>query len=93
MTLISCKILPFVLNTLSFSGNGMVYPAAPRPVGIMDTVDECYAQARKLLEENVEVLHKCANRLLEKERIDRAEFESLFDYHGSCRCRCLLNIL
>ena len=42
-------------------------------------IDECYAQARKLLEENVEVLHKCANRLLEKERIDRAEFESLFE--------------
>lgn len=42
-------------------------------------VDECYAQARKLLEENVEVLHKCAKRLLEKERIDRAEFESLFE--------------
>ncbi|MDE6760617.1 MAG: ATP-dependent zinc metalloprotease FtsH [Lachnospiraceae bacterium] len=42
-------------------------------------IDECYTQARKLLEENVEVLHKCANRLLEKERIDRAEFESLFE--------------
>ena len=42
-------------------------------------IDECYFQARKLLEENIEVLHKCANRLLEKERIDRAEFESLFE--------------
>lgn len=42
-------------------------------------IDECYAQARKILEENVDVLHACANRLLEKERIDRAEFESLFE--------------
>ncbi|MBR1866885.1 MAG: ATP-dependent zinc metalloprotease FtsH [Lachnospiraceae bacterium] len=42
-------------------------------------IDECYAQARALLEENVEVLHRCAERLLEKERIDRAEFEALFE--------------
>ncbi|MCM1157397.1 MAG: ATP-dependent zinc metalloprotease FtsH [Bacteroidales bacterium] len=42
-------------------------------------VDECYAEAKKMLEENVEILHKCAERLLEKERIDRAEFEALFE--------------
>lgn len=42
-------------------------------------IDECYVQARTLLEENIDVLHKCAERLLEKERIDREEFESLFD--------------
>lgn len=41
-------------------------------------IDECYAQARSLLEENIDILHKCAERLLEKERIDREEFESLF---------------
>jgi cell division protease FtsH len=41
-------------------------------------VDECYAEARSILEEHVDVLHKCAERLLEKERIDREEFESLF---------------
>jgi len=41
-------------------------------------IDECYTQARKILEENVDILHACANRLLEKERIDRQEFESLF---------------
>ncbi|MDO5154671.1 MAG: ATP-dependent zinc metalloprotease FtsH [Eubacteriales bacterium] len=42
-------------------------------------VDECYAEAKSILEENVNVLHACAQRLLEKERIDRAEFESLFE--------------
>jgi cell division protease FtsH len=42
-------------------------------------IDECYAQARAILEQNVDVLHACANRLLEKERIDREEFESLFE--------------
>ena len=42
-------------------------------------IDECYAQARAILEANIGVLHKCAERLLEKERIDREEFESLFE--------------
>ncbi len=42
-------------------------------------IDECYVDARHILEEYVDVLHKCANLLLEKERIDREEFEALFD--------------
>lgn len=41
-------------------------------------IDECYADARRILEENMEVLHKCAQLLIEKERINRAEFEALF---------------
>lgn len=42
-------------------------------------IDECYSEARRILEENVDVLHACANRLLEKERINREEFEALFE--------------
>ncbi len=42
-------------------------------------IDECYADARAILEANEAVLHKCAALLLEKERIDRTEFEALFD--------------
>ena len=42
-------------------------------------VDECYAEARRILEEHIDVLHKCTELLLEKERINRAEFEALFD--------------
>ncbi len=42
-------------------------------------VDECYADARAILEANEAVLHKCANLLLEKERITREEFEALFE--------------
>ena len=42
-------------------------------------VDECYTAARQILEDNVDVLHKCAERLLEKERIDREEFEAMFE--------------
>ncbi|MBR1816187.1 MAG: ATP-dependent zinc metalloprotease FtsH [Lachnospiraceae bacterium] len=41
-------------------------------------VDECYAEAKRIITENIDILHKCANLLLEKERIERTEFESLF---------------
>ncbi len=46
-------------------------------------VDECYADARQILEDHVDILHRCAERLLEKERIDREEFESLFEGNGA----------
>ncbi len=42
-------------------------------------IDECYNEARKIIEEHIDVLHNSANLLLEKERIDRKEFESLFN--------------
>lgn len=41
-------------------------------------VDECYAQAKLIIQEHIEVLHKCAALLLEKEKIGQAEFEALF---------------
>ena len=41
-------------------------------------IDECYAETKRILTENIDVLHRCANLLLEKERIDRNEFEALF---------------
>lgn len=42
-------------------------------------IDDCYQEAKRLLEENIDILHTCASLLLEKERIDRAEFEALFE--------------
>ncbi|MBE5943661.1 MAG: ATP-dependent zinc metalloprotease FtsH [Lachnospiraceae bacterium] len=45
---------------------------------VRNVINECYEEAKKIIEENIEVLHKCANLLLEKERIDRPEFEALF---------------
>ncbi len=41
-------------------------------------IDECYQEAKRIITENIEVLHKCAELLLAKERIERAEFEALF---------------
>ena len=42
-------------------------------------VNKCYQDAKAIIEEHMDVLHKCAALLLEKERINRAEFEALFD--------------
>lgn len=42
-------------------------------------VNKCYQDAKTMIEEHMDVLHKCAALLLEKERINRAEFEALFD--------------
>ena len=42
-------------------------------------IDECYAKARRIIQEHHDVLDKCAKHLLEKEKITRSEFEALFD--------------
>ncbi len=41
-------------------------------------VDDCYVRAREIILEYEQVLHSCANLLLEKEKIGRNEFEALF---------------
>jgi len=41
-------------------------------------VNECYLRAKQILNEHIEVLHKCADLLIQKERITREEFEALF---------------
>ena len=42
-------------------------------------IDDCYEKATTILKENLELLHRIAERLIEKERIGRDEFESLFE--------------
>ena len=42
-------------------------------------IDECYTQARSIIQEYHPVLEKCAELLLEKEKITRSEFEALFE--------------
>ena len=41
-------------------------------------IKECYSRARVIIMEHEQVLHKCAELLLEKEKIGREEFEALF---------------
>ena len=41
-------------------------------------IDECYEEAKRILQEHESVLHACAELLIAKERINREEFEALF---------------
>lgn len=42
-------------------------------------IDECYSRAKSIIKEHEDVLHACADLLLEKEKITREEFEALFE--------------
>ena len=42
-------------------------------------IDDCYKKAKAIILEQEDVLHRCAELLLKKEKINRAEFEALFD--------------
>jgi len=45
-------------------------------------VDECYKNARTIIDEHRDVLEKCAELLIEKEKITQEEFETLFQEKG-----------
>ena len=42
-------------------------------------IDDCYSKAKDIIVEHMDVLHSCADLLLQQERISRSEFEALFD--------------
>lgn len=41
-------------------------------------IDESYTKAKGIISNHIEVLHKCADLLIEREKIGREEFEALF---------------
>ena len=46
---------------------------------VKSIIDDCYAKAKALIVEHKDVLESCAQLLLEKEKITREEFETLFN--------------
>ena len=46
---------------------------------VKSIIDECYAKARKIINDNRDVLDACAKLLLDKEKVTREEFEALFN--------------
>lgn len=46
---------------------------------IKSIIDECYEKATSIINEHLDVLHSCAELLLEKEKITKEEFEALFN--------------
>ena len=45
---------------------------------IHSIIDECHAKAKEIILAHQDVLHSCAKLLLEKEKVQREEFEALF---------------
>ena len=45
---------------------------------VKSIIDKCYRQAREIIEKNIHVLEASAQLLIQKEKITREEFESLF---------------
>jgi cell division protease FtsH len=45
---------------------------------VKEIIENCHAQARRLIEEHRYVLDTCAQRLMEKEKLNRMEFEAIF---------------
>ena len=59
-------------------------PYSEKIAGEIDTevksiIDECYAKAKEIILEHMDILHASSELLLEKERITREEFEALFE--------------
>ena len=46
---------------------------------VHDIVDSCYKRAEAILKEHENILHSCAELLIEQEKVTREEFEELFD--------------
>lgn len=45
---------------------------------VKEIIDMCYAEAKRILMEKVDVLHRGAELLIEKEKIGQAEFEAIY---------------
>ncbi|TCL54120.1 cell division protease FtsH [Kineothrix alysoides] len=50
---------------------------------VKEIISSCYQKAKTIIVENLSILHKCAELLLEKEKISRDEFEALFHIQTS----------
>lgn len=46
---------------------------------VKEIIDGCYAKAKAIITDREDVLHRCAELLLEKEKITREEFEALME--------------
>ncbi len=69
----------FIGRDLAHSTRGYSEKVASRiDEEVKKIITECYEKAEKMIKENIDVLHRSAELLLEKEKISREEFEALF---------------
>lgn len=68
----------FIGRDLAHTRNYGEQTAAVIDSEVKRIIDEAYAQAKELIGSHMDVLHRCVELLLEKEKIGREEFEALF---------------
>ena len=68
----------FIGRDLAHTRNYAEKTAALIDEEVKRIIDDSYEKAKTLIAQYEEVLHKCANLLLEKEKIGQQEFEALF---------------
>ena len=69
----------FIGRDLAHAKNHSEFISGEIDKEVKSIIDECYRKAKEIILEHTEVLHKCADLLLEKEKIGRDEFEALFE--------------
>ena len=69
----------FIVRELAQTRSHSETVAGEIDVEVKRIIDECYAKAKDIIMQHEDVLHSCAKLLLEKEKINRQEFEALFD--------------
>ena len=68
----------FIGRDLAHTRNYAEQTAALIDAEVKRLIDEAYEEAKSIISQHEEVLHNCADLLLEKEKIGQEEFEALF---------------
>ncbi len=68
----------FIGRDLAHTRNYAEQTAALIDSEVKRIIDEAYAKAKTIISDHEDVLHKCAELLIEKEKINQNEFEALF---------------
>ncbi len=69
----------FIGRDLAHAHNYSEGVASAIDAEVKSIIDHAYEEAKRIINENRDVLDRCAELLLEKEKITRKEFEALFD--------------
>ena len=69
----------FIGRDLAHARGFSEHTAAAIDEEVREIIDNCYAEAKRIIGEHIDVLHSCSRLLLEKEKIGREEFEALFE--------------
>ena len=69
----------FIGRDLAHAHNYSEGVASAIDAEVKSIIDHAYEEAKRIINENRDVLDRCAELLLEKEKITREEFEAIFD--------------